>query len=159
MPVPIHFPPPGFDDLSIDAKIDYLELLWERIATSPEPVVVPEWHREVISERLRDIESDPNSGDKWEVVQKRPRAEFSDITVSSAGRADPVRRPQIASELAFPVSRFLVLGHSWIGVRTAASAADAALPLPSVTGPPLDQAARVIPRQESGSDARAVVPE
>lgn len=36
MPVPIHFPPPGFDDLSIDEKIDYLELLWERIATSPE---------------------------------------------------------------------------------------------------------------------------
>jgi hypothetical protein len=28
MPVPIHFPPPGFDDLSIDEKIDYLELLW-----------------------------------------------------------------------------------------------------------------------------------
>jgi Putative addiction module component len=60
MPVPIHFPPPGFDDLSIDEKLDYLELLWERIATSPEPVVVPEWHREVISERLREIESDPN---------------------------------------------------------------------------------------------------
>lgn len=73
MPVPIHFPPPGFDDLSIDEKIDYLELLWDRIATSPELVVVPEWHREVISERLRDIESDPNSGDKWEVVQKRLR--------------------------------------------------------------------------------------
>jgi putative addiction module component (TIGR02574 family) len=68
--VPIHFPPPGFDDLSIDEQIDCLELLWERIATSPAPVAVPEWHREVISERLRDIESDPNSGDEWEVVQK-----------------------------------------------------------------------------------------
>jgi hypothetical protein len=33
-------------------------------------VAVPAWHREVISERLRDIESDPNSGDEWEVVQK-----------------------------------------------------------------------------------------
>jgi hypothetical protein len=26
MPVPIQFPPPGFDDLSIDEKIDYLKL-------------------------------------------------------------------------------------------------------------------------------------
>lgn len=73
MPVPIHFPSPGFNDLSIDEKIDYLKLLWERIATSPEPVVVPEWHREVISERLRDIESDPSSGDQWDVVQKSLR--------------------------------------------------------------------------------------
>jgi hypothetical protein len=40
MPVPLHFPPPGFDDLSIDEK-----------------------HREVISERLREVESDPISGD------------------------------------------------------------------------------------------------
>jgi Putative addiction module component len=61
MPVPIHFPPPGFDDLSIDEKIDYLELLWERIATSPEPVVVPEWHREVISERSRHSFSEGGS--------------------------------------------------------------------------------------------------
>jgi hypothetical protein len=42
----------------------------ERIATSPEPVVVPEWHHEVISERLREIESDPNSGDKWESCRR-----------------------------------------------------------------------------------------
>jgi hypothetical protein len=56
--------------LSIDEKIDYLELLWKRIGTSPEPVVVPEWHHEVISERVREIESDPNRGDKWGVVQK-----------------------------------------------------------------------------------------
>jgi hypothetical protein len=26
---PIPFPPPGFDDLSTDEKIDYLALLWD----------------------------------------------------------------------------------------------------------------------------------
>jgi hypothetical protein len=34
MPVPIHFPPRGFDDLLIDEKIHYLELVWDRLATS-----------------------------------------------------------------------------------------------------------------------------
>jgi Putative addiction module component len=60
----VRFPPPGFDDLSVDVKIDYLELLWSRIAASPETVAAPEWHREVISERLRDLESDSSPGDR-----------------------------------------------------------------------------------------------
>ena len=51
MPRPVPFPPPGFDDLSNDEKIDYLELLWDRIATRSQAVAVPEWHRKVIAER------------------------------------------------------------------------------------------------------------
>jgi hypothetical protein len=57
MPTPIAFPPPGFDDLSSDEKIDYLALLWDRIKTPTATIDVPEWHREVIAERLRDLES------------------------------------------------------------------------------------------------------
>ena len=38
----VRFPPPGFDDLSVDEKIDYLELLWSRIAAIPETLAVPE---------------------------------------------------------------------------------------------------------------------
>jgi pimeloyl-ACP methyl ester carboxylesterase len=32
MAKPVPLPPPGFDDLSIDEKIDYLQSLWDRIA-------------------------------------------------------------------------------------------------------------------------------
>jgi hypothetical protein len=32
MAVPL--PPPGFDDLSVDEKLDYLQSLWERIAAA-----------------------------------------------------------------------------------------------------------------------------
>jgi putative addiction module component (TIGR02574 family) len=77
MTMPVPFPPPGFDDLSVDEKVDYLELLWNRIAAIPETLAVPEWHREVISERLRDLESNPNTGDSWEVVQKRLRGRLN----------------------------------------------------------------------------------
>jgi hypothetical protein len=72
MSTPILFPPPGFDDLSTDKKIDYLAMLWDRI-TPPATIDVPEWHREVIAERLRDLDLDSNSDDEWDVVWKRLR--------------------------------------------------------------------------------------
>ena len=34
MPKPVPLPPPGFDDLSVDEKIDYLQSLWDRIAAT-----------------------------------------------------------------------------------------------------------------------------
>ena len=76
MAKPIPLPPPGFDDLSVDEKIDYLQWLWDRIAATPETVPVPDWHREIIDERLKDLEANPNVGDSWEVVQERLRKKF-----------------------------------------------------------------------------------
>ena len=73
MSTAIPYRPPGFDDLSTDENIDYPALLWERITTRPEPIDIPEWHREVSTERWRDLDSDPSSGDPWDVVQKRLR--------------------------------------------------------------------------------------
>ena len=59
MTMPVPFPPPGFDNLSVEEKIEYLELLWNRIAATPETLPIPEWHREVLRGRLLDLESDP----------------------------------------------------------------------------------------------------
>jgi putative addiction module component (TIGR02574 family) len=76
MPKPVPLPPPGFDDLSVDEKIDYLQSLWDRIAAAPETIPVPDWHREILHERLKDLEADPGSGDTWDVVQERLRKKF-----------------------------------------------------------------------------------
>lgn len=73
MSIPIPFPPPGFDDRSADEKIDYLALLWSRITTRAATIAVPQWHREVIAERLRDLDLNAKSGDRWDVVQRRLR--------------------------------------------------------------------------------------
>jgi len=51
LPKLVPLPPPGFDDLSIDEKIDYLQSLWDRIAATPDAIPVPDWHREIIDER------------------------------------------------------------------------------------------------------------
>ena len=44
-------PPPGFDELTFDEKLDYVQSLWDRIA-KPESVPVPNWHLDVIEQRL-----------------------------------------------------------------------------------------------------------
>lgn len=45
-------PPPGFDALSVEEQIDYVQSLWDHIAARPEEVPVPDWHREILAERL-----------------------------------------------------------------------------------------------------------
>jgi len=37
-------PQPGFDDLSIDERLDYVQSLWDRIAAKPEDIPVPDFH-------------------------------------------------------------------------------------------------------------------
>lgn len=76
VPKPVPLPPPGFDDLSVDEKIDYLQSLWDRIAATPETIPVPDWHREIIDERVKELDVDPDAGDDWDVVQERLRKKF-----------------------------------------------------------------------------------
>ena len=45
-------PPPGFDDLSPDEKLEYVQALWDRMSEHPEDVPMPEWHRDVVAKRL-----------------------------------------------------------------------------------------------------------
>ena len=45
-------PPPGFDELSPDEKLEYIQALWARFSEHPEEVPVPDWHRQVVAERL-----------------------------------------------------------------------------------------------------------
>ena len=42
-----------------------MQSLWDRIAATPEQVAVPEWHREILDERLKDYEANPNAGESW----------------------------------------------------------------------------------------------
>ncbi len=66
---PVPLPPPGFDDLSVDDQIEYVQSLWDRIAAIPEQVPVPE--REILNERLKDYEVDPDAGESWDIVRDR----------------------------------------------------------------------------------------
>ena len=55
----IPIPPAGFDELSVDEQLDYVQSLWDRIAAHPETVPIPDWHRQVLGERLAAVEATP----------------------------------------------------------------------------------------------------
>lgn len=62
-------PPPGFDDLSAEEKLDYVLALWDRITSTEPEIPVPEWHREVVEERLAEHEANPDDGEDWKVLR------------------------------------------------------------------------------------------
>ena len=69
--------PPGFDDLCIEERIAYVGFLWERICEHADLVPMPDWHGEVIEERLREHEATPEAAEPWEAVRAQLRAEAS----------------------------------------------------------------------------------
>ena len=67
-------PPPGFDELTFDEKLDYIQSLWDRVAANPEGVPVPDWHLKLIEERLRASGQQAGSGRPWSEVRDDMRA-------------------------------------------------------------------------------------
>jgi len=64
----IPFPPPGFDELSLEDQIEYVQELWDKITSRQEPVSVPDWHLEILKERL--AREDPEEGTPLEEFEK-----------------------------------------------------------------------------------------
>ena len=73
-------PPPGFDDLPIDERIDYVGALWDRIAADPNQVPVPDWHRAILAERLADSEANGDETLDWAEVRSELLKEFRGST-------------------------------------------------------------------------------
>lgn len=61
--------PPGFDDLTVDEQIDYVQALWDRISAREKQIPVPAWHRAELERRLADHEADPDAGRSWEEIE------------------------------------------------------------------------------------------
>jgi putative addiction module component (TIGR02574 family) len=67
-------PPPGFDDLSAEEKLDYLQALWGRIASRPDQVPVPDWHLRILSERIAAYRAGKGSARPWSEFRDELRA-------------------------------------------------------------------------------------
>lgn len=62
--------PPGFDDLSVEQKIDYVQTLWDRIfGLDHADIPSPAWHREEVRAALEEHERDPDAARSWESVR------------------------------------------------------------------------------------------
>ncbi|HET6978180.1 MAG TPA: addiction module protein [Pyrinomonadaceae bacterium] len=64
----VPFPPPGFDELSINEQIKYVGKLGERIPSLPDDTSDPDIA--IIEERLEYYEKNGMEGISWEQFQK-----------------------------------------------------------------------------------------
>jgi putative addiction module component (TIGR02574 family) len=76
---PLPSPPPGFDALSVDEKIAYIESLWDSVLEDS-AIPMPEWHRELIQERLAAYRRDPSAGCPWTEVRAELERKLSSRT-------------------------------------------------------------------------------
>lgn len=65
--------PEGFDELSVEAQLDYLHMLWDRIghATS-----IPDWHRSILKTRREAYQQDKHPGRPWSEVREEISAKL-----------------------------------------------------------------------------------
>jgi putative addiction module component (TIGR02574 family) len=69
---PLPMPPSGFDELTVEDKIDYVQSLWDRIAASADQVPLHEWQRQLLEERLAAHRAaDSNEARPWGEVLDR----------------------------------------------------------------------------------------
>ena len=66
----VPFPPPGFDELSIEEQVEYAGDLWDYVTSDPDQVPTPDWHMEIIAERLARDNSGGNEGISLEDSRK-----------------------------------------------------------------------------------------
>ncbi|HYK00680.1 MAG TPA: addiction module protein [Thermoanaerobaculia bacterium] len=55
-------------DLTTDERLHLIEKLWDSLP--PHDVPVPDWHKEVLEERLEDHRRNPDDSVSWEEVRK-----------------------------------------------------------------------------------------
>ncbi|MGL4551725.1 MAG: addiction module protein [Gemmataceae bacterium] len=55
----------GIDRLSVSERLDLIEQIWDSLPGAVAPDEVPEWHKEVLAERLAEVEANPGGGTPW----------------------------------------------------------------------------------------------
>ncbi len=67
----LRVPPPGFDGLSTEDKIEYVQSLWDHIASDVDRVPLTDWQERLLDERIKDLEKNPDAGIPWPKVRER----------------------------------------------------------------------------------------
>lgn len=57
--------------LSVEERLDLIERIWDTLTEHPEQIPVPAWHRELLEERLGELDETPDAGSSWDDVKRR----------------------------------------------------------------------------------------
>ena len=74
----LQMPPPGFDDLAVEEKIEYVQSLWDRIAVSVGELPLADWQRAILDQRLAAHRASPGEarpcGEALDDIEQRLKA-------------------------------------------------------------------------------------
>ncbi len=57
--------------LPAEERLIVAEALWNSLARDPSKVPVPDWHREILEQRIADDDADPSEGETWDALRRR----------------------------------------------------------------------------------------
>jgi putative addiction module component (TIGR02574 family) len=58
------------NELSVAERLDLIERIWDTL-DGGEGAPIPDWHQDVLDERLNDLKRNPEAGEAWDDVKKR----------------------------------------------------------------------------------------
>jgi len=79
----VSIPPAGFEDLTPDEKVQYVQDLWDYVVADASKVPVPDWHRRILDERLAEYHAAPDEGKGWPEVRNQL---LQDLAERKSGR-------------------------------------------------------------------------
>jgi len=62
-------PPEKLRELSVTERMELIEDVWASLSDKPEAVVVPDWHQQLLDERIAAHERDPGAAKPWDDVK------------------------------------------------------------------------------------------
>jgi putative addiction module component (TIGR02574 family) len=62
----LHLPP--------EERVSIIESLWDSLAKEPASIPMPDWHRDVLDERIVEDEADETPGESWSDLRRRIKA-------------------------------------------------------------------------------------
>jgi putative addiction module component (TIGR02574 family) len=68
--------PPEFDDASTEERIEFVTKLWDQIVQSGEDIPIPDHHKRILEERLREYRANPQPGKPWAQVRDELLARY-----------------------------------------------------------------------------------
>ena len=72
--MPVDLP---LDEMSFPDKLELLEALWDDLSRRPDQLLSPEWHKDVLDERRRRVQSGEETFSDWEAAKQDIRQRIS----------------------------------------------------------------------------------
>ena len=61
----------GIDRLAAEERVELLGLIWDSLADGGAATPVPDWHWDILRERMAEARADPAAGIPWEVLREQ----------------------------------------------------------------------------------------